>query len=446
MKPFPSSLTIRQNAAALLVLAAVSAGACSSDSASSAGTNASTVNAAATTGATTTTAQTATAQTTTAPINSAPITSVATTDAATTVAATPGPCDGEPVVLTTNGGVDFVRTPDSCFDNLEDWPYEPKYFEIDGLRQAYIDEGPADGEVIVLLHGQPSWSYLYHRMIPTLVAGGYRVIAMDHLGMGRSDKPVDLASYSFDGHVDRLVQFVNGLELNGANLFAQDWGSVIGLWAAADHPDMFSRYIIGNGGVPNVYKGFDVPTELTEASKGFAAQVEMIPEQQPPFFDAEGKPLLGVSEASEPGDISGFATWAGFAMYSEEFSPSKFIEALTYIALSDEEERAYGAPFPSRDYMGGPRAFPSLLNQLLGRTDAQKAKLTQITAPLLTIFGGNDPGLVGEGDGQPFLTNEMPGAADQPHHRYPDASHFLQNDQGPDIAARTIAFIEANAL
>jgi haloalkane dehalogenase len=428
MKASPSSLTIRRNAAALLVLAAVSAGACSSDSASSAGTTASS----ATTSATTAT----TAQTTTAPTTTAP----------TTLAATPGPCDGEPVVLTTSDGVDFVRTPDSCFENLEDWPYEPKYVEIDGLRQAYIDEGPADGEVILLLHGQPSWSYLYHRMIPTLVEGGYRVVAMDHLGMGRSDKPVDLASYSFDGHVDRLVQFVNGLELNGANLFAQDWGSVIGLWAAADNPDMFSRYIIGNGGVPNVYKGFDVPTELTEASKGFGAQIDMIPEQQPPFFDAEGKPLLGVSEGGEPGDISGFATWAGFAMYSEEFSPSKFVEALTYIALSDGEERAYGAPFPSRDYMGGPRAFPTLLNQLLGRTDAQKAKLTQITAPLLTIFGGNDPGLVGEGDGQPFLTNEMPGAANQPHHRYPDASHFLQNDQGPDIAARTIAFIEANAL
>jgi hypothetical protein len=125
-----------------------------------------------------------------------PTTAVPTTAALTTVAITPGPCDDEPAVLTTSAGVDFVRTPDSCFENLEGWPYESKYFEIDGLRQAYIDEGPADGEVILLLHGQLSRSYLYHTMIPGLVDAGYRVIVMDHLGMGRSDKPVDWCNSS----------------------------------------------------------------------------------------------------------------------------------------------------------------------------------------------------------------------------------------------------------
>jgi haloalkane dehalogenase len=355
-------------------------------------------------------------------------------------------CDSEPVPLTTSAGVEFLRTPDSCFAGIPDWPYEPKYFEIDGLRQAYVDEGPADGEVILLLHGQPSWSYLYRFMIPSFVESGYRVIAMDHLGMGRSDKPVDLGAYSFDGHVDRLVQFVDGLDLNGANLFAQDWGSVIGLWAAADNPNMFSRIVIGNGGVPNVYTGVTVPEALDDASAQFGEMIATIPEQQPPFFDADGNPLLAVGPQTEAGDVSGFSTWAGFAMHSENFSASQFVEALTYVPLSDEEERGYGAPFPRREYMAGPRSFPALLNELLGRTDAQKAKLTQLDTPLLTIFGGNDPGLVGEGDGQPFLTTQMPGAANQPHHRYPDASHFLQNDQGPDIAARMIAFINANPL
>ncbi len=125
------------------------------------------------------------------------------------------------------------RTPDSCFEGLVDWPYKPKYVEMDGLRQAYVDEGPADGEVVLLLHGQPSWSYLYRSMIPTLVKAGYRVIAMDHLGLGRSDKPTELSSYSFEDHLGRLVGLVEKLEIKNANLFAQDWGSVLGLWQRA---------------------------------------------------------------------------------------------------------------------------------------------------------------------------------------------------------------------
>jgi haloalkane dehalogenase len=357
-------------------------------------------------------------------------------------------CDVEPEIRTTPASIKYLRTPDACFEGLPDWPYQPKYFEIDGLRQAYVDEGPADADPILLLHGQPSWSYLYKDMIPELVASGHRVIAMDHLGMGRSDKPTELSSYSFDDHLKRLNIFTDKLELKNITLFAQDWGSVIGLWDAADHPTKYSRYIIGNGGMPNVYKTFDVPTELTKESKAFGEQVNMVPAQQQPFFDANGKPLLaGSAESSTTGaGGGGFSGWASFARNSEEFSPGKFVEALTYRPLEPQEEAAYNAPFPSRAYMSGPRAFPSLLNQLAGRTDAQKAKLTQIKSPLLTIFGGNDPGLVGEGDGQPFLTKEMPGAANQPHHKYPDASHFLQADQGVDIAKRVNVFIEANPI
>jgi haloalkane dehalogenase len=354
-------------------------------------------------------------------------------------------CAVEPQVQTTATGTKFLRTPDACFENLPGWNYEAKYVEIDGLRQAYVDEGPVDGEPILLLHGQPSWSYLYKDMIPGLVAAGHRVIAMDHLGMGRSDKPVELSSYSFDDHVKRLNTFTDELQLKDITLFAQDWGSVIGLWSAADNPTKYSRYIIGNGGIPNVYKGFTVPTELSPASKAFAAQVDMIPAQQQPFFDANGKPLLGSQTKPEVGDNSGFQPWAGFAMHSEEFSPSKFVEALTFNPLDADVQAAYDAPFPTRDYMAGTRAFPSLLNQLLGRTDAQKEKLSKVNSPLLTIFGGNDPGLVGEGDGRPYLT-KLPGAAGQPHHSYPDASHFLQADQGVDIAKRVNEFVAANPI
>jgi haloalkane dehalogenase len=382
------------------------------------------------------------------PTPGAPPTPAAATNTPTPSVALAAGCAVEPEVKTTPVGVKFLRTPDACFEGLPGWNYEAKYVEIDGLRQAYIDEGPADADPILLLHGQPSWSYLYKDMIPGLVASGHRVIAMDHLGMGRSDKPVELSYYSFDNHVKRLDTFVDELKLTNTTLFAQDWGSIIGLWYSADNPTKFSRYIIGNGGMPNVYKTFDVSNELTQESKAFGEQVNMVPAQQQPFFDANGKPLIaGNAESSTTGaGGGGFSGWAGFARNSEEFSPGKFIEALTYRPLEPQEEAAFNAPFPRREYMSGPRAFPSLLNQLSGRTDAQKAKLTKIKAPFLTIVGGNDPGAVGEGDGQPFLIKEMPGAANQPHHRYPDASHFLQADQGVDIAKRVNGFIAANPI
>ena len=120
--------------------------------------------------------------------------------------------DSDMEILTSSRGVEFVRTPDSFFENLPDWPYEGKYVEIDGLRQAYAEVGSPDGEVILLLHGQPSWSYLYRKMIPILSDAGYRVIAMDHLGMGRSDKPIDLEYHSYDNHVYRLEQFIEKLQ------------------------------------------------------------------------------------------------------------------------------------------------------------------------------------------------------------------------------------------
>ena len=154
-------------------------------------------------------------------------------------------CDAEPVILNTDDGVDFVRTPDSCFENLPDFPYEAHYVEIDGLRQAYVDEGPADGEVVLLLHGQPSWSYLYRDMIPVFADAGYRVIAMDHLGMGRSDKPIDIEDYSYVGHADRLERFIEELDLTDINMFVQDWGSLIGLKVAGDNPDLFATIAVG---------------------------------------------------------------------------------------------------------------------------------------------------------------------------------------------------------
>jgi haloalkane dehalogenase len=344
-------------------------------------------------------------------------------------------------IMTTEAGVEFVRTPDACFENLPDWPYEPQYVEIDGLRQAYVDVGPTDAdEIILLLHGQPSWSYLYRKMIPALEQAGHRVIAMDHLGMGRSDKPIDPGYYTYLGHVERLEAFIQELELENITLFAQDWGSLIGLYVVGTNPDWFDRVVIGNGFLPTFETG-SVPYELPDNPKLtrrlFYRTITSIPEQQPAFYDDEGQLL------EERDDH--FSVWIDYARNDERFKASQILEAMTYFDLSEEELAAYNAPFPSRIFMGGPRAFPGLVNQLPGVTDAAWEGLGEFDKPFLTIWGGNDPGNLGQPEVQQALLDHIPGAEGQPHTRLPEASHFLQDDQGEEIARRVNAFIAATS-
>ncbi|PNY79874.1 haloalkane dehalogenase [Deinococcus koreensis] len=347
-------------------------------------------------------------------------------------------CLAPPEVQTTNQGVKFVRTPDACFANLPDWPYAPKYLEIDGLRQAYIDEGPRDAAPILLLHGQPSWSYLYRYMIPVLVKGGHRVIAMDHVGMGRSDKPTALEYHSYQNHLGRLDTFIQRLELKNLTVFMQDWGSVLGLDLASTKPDTFDRIILGNGGFPDVKEPYAVPKDIGAAVAGFRRTISMVPPQQPALVDEKGNSTIPIGNRDE-GDP--FGDWIAYAMYAEDFQPASFIEALTYRPLTPGVLAAYAAPFPSRVLMAAPRTFPSLVNQTAGRNEAVMAGLKRYDKPFLTIFGANEPA--------PPLTwfiDNVPGARGQAHHRYPDASHFLQDDQGADIAARINRFIAANAF
>jgi len=343
-------------------------------------------------------------------------------------------CDAEPEVMTTSAGVEFVRTPDACFVGLVDWPYEAKYVEINGMRQAYVDEGAPDGEVVLLLHGQPSWSYLYRKMIPVLIEGGYRVIAMDHLGMGRSDKPIHIEDYSFLRHNDRLLQFIESLDLRDINLFVQDWGSVIGLRVAGLNPERFARIAVGNGNLPVVPAGTEIfppvenPNEVVNIPAPFAA----IPDQQVPFFD--GCEPLVESEGRTFGD------WMTYAMKAASFHPSEVLEAMTWFEMSAEEEAAYDAPFPSRTYMAGARVFPSLINEIPGTTESAWAGLTAFERPFLTLWAANDPGTLGSCASQQRLVNAVPGAAGQPHDRLAEASHFLQDDQGAEIARRLVQF------
>ena len=351
-------------------------------------------------------------------------------------------CDGEPVINTTAEGVEFVRTPDSCFDSLPDWPYAPEYVEIDGLRQAYVDEGSAEGPVVLLLHGQPSWSYLYRKMIPVLADAGYRVIAMDHLGMGRSDKPTDITSYSYLGHNDRLLRFIEALDLRDINMFVQDWGSLIGLRVAGLNTDRFARIAVGNGILPVFPEGVqpfpavENPDEIEDIPAPFAD----IPAQQVPFYDG--------CELVIPGgaDISYFGDWMAYAMKAESFRASEVLEAMTWFDLPSEEEAAYDAPFPSRTYMAGPRVFPSLVNEVPGTTAEAWAGLTSFERPFLTLWASNDPGLQGSCEAQQQLIDSIPGAEGLAHDRLPEASHFLQDDQGEEIARRLVDFFASESL
>ncbi|MEO0600758.1 MAG: haloalkane dehalogenase, partial [Myxococcota bacterium] len=357
--------------------------------------------------------------------------------ACTLLAACSGPpCDSDPKIRTTADGIDFVRTPDSCFEDLPDWEFEAEYVEIDGLRQAYVDEGPEDGPVVLLLHGQPSWSYLYRKMIPVLADGGFRVIAMDHLGMGRSDKPTDIDDYTFLVHYDRLAAFVDELELTDIHLFVQDWGSLLGLRYAGLNPDRFAAIAVGDGALPVLPAGqqpFPEPENPDVPNDELTSFFGDIPEQQTPYYD-ECDLLLG--------EGVNFGVWLEYAMTASSFTASEVLEGLTWFDLSPEEEAAYDAPFPSRDYMAGPRTFPSHINDLPGLNDEARAGLDAFDRPFLTIWAANDPGNLGSCESQDDLICSVVGAAGQAHVRLPEASHFLQDDQGAAIAERLVDFFD----
>jgi haloalkane dehalogenase len=207
----------------------------------------------------------------------------------------------------------ILRTPDSRFTGLPDWPYDPRYLEFDGLRLHHIDEGPADAAVTVLcLHGQPTWSYLYRRMIPVFAAAGLRVVAPDLFGFGRSDKPGDDAWYNFDRHRQTLLRFVETLDLRNILLVVQDWGGLLGLTLPQAMPERFTRLLVMNTG-------------------------------------------LGTGAVTE-----GFRAWRAYANSQPDLAVGKLIRRGTP-HLGDAETAAYDAPFPDVRYKAGVRAFPNLV-------------------------------------------------------------------------------------
>ena len=302
---------------------------------------------------------------------------------------------------TTANGISFLRTPEERFANLVDFPFTPDYLEIEGLRMAYIDEGPREGAVMLCLHGEPSWSYLYRFMIPKFVAAGHRVIAPDLIGFGRSDKPTERSSYSYLSHVTWMTEFIRALNITDITLFCQDWGGLIGLRIAGEHPDWFARLVIANTALPdspNMGEGF----KMWQAAS-----------QTMPFMDCGA--LLSR------------------AVLSRE--------------LSDAEINAYRAPFPDESYMAGARQFPLLVpttaeDPALPANQAAWRVLESFTKPVLTLWAPDDVVL---GKGQPPFIERIPGAKGQPHQTFSPAGHFLQDDVGPELADAVIAWIPSTS-
>ena len=329
------------------------------------------------------------------------------------------------LVLTTSANVDFVRTPDACFEELADYPFTPNYVEIDGLRMHYVDEGPDSGPVVLMLHGQPSWSYLYREMIPVLASAGYRVIAPDHIGMGRSDKPIDPTLHQFERHVSWTKQFIGALELADINLFVQDWGSHFGLRVAGDDPSLFDRIILANGDlviIPEGENAFQYPTFAIDESLAGVDPLE--------FFRSRS------TDREE-----GFQEWIDYASSHPDLNAGEVVQVGTVFQLSPEEVASYNAPFPSQIYKGAIRAFPAMIANIAEENAPAFAALGKFESPFLSLAGEFDTSQ-GSVETQEKWINHVPGADGQPHNRYP-AGHFIQDDVGLEMAIDVAQFIQS---
>lgn len=326
----------------------------------------------------------------------------------------------------TDSGRPFVRTADDCFDGLVDWPWEPRYVEVDGMRMHYVEAGDPDGEVVLCLHGQPDWSYLYRHMIPVLAEARLRVIAPDHLGFGRSDKPVQLGDYTFLQHVAWIEAFIDNLDLTDITPIVQDWGSLIGLRCVGNRPDLFARVVVANGNLPVVPEGFEpvaLPTTLEPQDLAFP----MTPET-----------LAAVN-------FNGFALfekWVHYALVSTQFMPSVVMQASIQRDVPVAELAAYDAPFPQRIHMAGVRTFPSLINTVghAPTNEAARAALDAFDRPVLGMFGLRDP-IFGDEATRNATRISIAGAAGQPHKDFPEAGHFIQEDAGAELATDIVDWI-----
>ncbi|MBB6520208.1 haloalkane dehalogenase [Pseudoteredinibacter isoporae] len=303
--------------------------------------------------------------------------------------------------------MEYLRTPDECFDALPDFPYQANYLNVDDcdggqLRVHYLDEGPSDGDIVLLMHGEPSWCYLYRKMIPVLVGAGLRVIAPDLPGFGRSDKPSKRSDYTYQRHVNWMQSALDQLDINNITLVCQDWGGLIGLRLLAENSDRFVRAVAANTMLP--------------------------------------------TGDHDPGQA--FLDWRKFSQEVPEFPVGGIISGATTTDLSPEVVAAYDAPFPDESYKEGARQFPTLVPVTPDdpASEANRAAwgvLTQWNKPFLTAFSDSDPITKG---GDAVMQKLIPGCQGQQHTTIVNGGHFLQEDQGEKLAEVVAAFVAANPL
>ena len=294
--------------------------------------------------------------------------------------------------------MDFLRTPDERFVQLPGYAFAPRYLEVDGLRIHYVDEGPRDAQPVLMLHGEPSWCYLYRNIIPIITAAGYRAIAPDLVGFGRSDKPTLREDYTYQRHVAWMLGVIEGLDLQRITLICQDWGGLIGLRLAAEHEARFARIVAANTFLPTG----DIP----------------------------------------PGET--FLRWQHASQHMAVFSVSRVVKSGCVSELSPEVAAAYDAPYPDDRYQAGARQFPLLVptspNDPASEPNRQAWEvLKHWEKPFLTAFSDSDPITRGA---DRFLQAAIPGAAGQSHTIIQHAGHFLQEDKGDELAQLIVAFMK----
>lgn len=294
------------------------------------------------------------------------------------------------------------RTPDDRFENLPGFDFAPQYKDIDGYRVHYLDEGPPDGEAILLLHGEPTWSFLYRKMIPVLTDAGYRCIVPDLIGFGRSDKPADMDIHTYKFHVDTMAALVKALDLQGATFFGQDWGGLIGLRVVAENEARFARVVIANTGLP--VGGGPIP----------------------PAFQAWKRMNQAMIDA---GDMDVGSLVAG--------------------NIGDPElATAYDAPFPAPEYKAGALIMPQRV-PMMADDPAREANLAAWAVfekwekPFLTAFSDGDPITRG---GDEVFQSRVPGAKGQAHTTIKGAGHFLQDTHGEELARVIVKFMQDNPV
>lgn len=299
----------------------------------------------------------------------------------------------------------ILRTPDERFAALPNFPYQAHYLEIpveagERLRIHYLDEGPREADPILLIHGEPSWSFVYRKMIPILVDAGFRTVVPDLVGFGRSDKPASANDYTYQRHVAWMAALMKALDLQHITLFGQDWGGLIGLRLAAENESRFARIAVANTSLPT-----------------------------------------GDQKMSEA-----FLNWQKFSQEAKSLQIGRIIRGGCTSNLAPEVVAAYDAPFPDESYKAGARVFPALVPTRPDdpASEANRRAWQVLRAwqkPFLTAFSDGDPITAG---GELLFQRYVPGAKGQPHVKLEGAGHFLQEDKGEELARLLVEFIKAS--